>query len=245
MTHGMRAFVGTKAVLAQAMTLGVYNQLRGWELPAGEDADTPGMLVEYIDGGKPNVEGHDGYVSWSPQDVFVRAYKPADVLDFGQALAMLKQGHAVARSGWNGKGMYIYLVGPGRYAPSTPSGQHIASGQPDGLVPYGPYLAMKTVDGTVVPWLASQTDLIAEDWVLELVWAAPPAVAPSTGAAELSANPSYPGQEPHDPQSAQAAGPQQTGEHTQKAAETAEDALKEQVAALDAGGARGGRGHGA
>ena len=67
--------------------------------------------------------------------------------------------------------MFIYLVGPGRYAPATKTGHHIAAEQDDGLVPYGPYIAMKTVDGTVVPWLASQTDIVAEDWGLALEWA--------------------------------------------------------------------------
>jgi hypothetical protein len=84
--------------------------------------------------------------------------------DFGWALRVLKAEGAVARSGWNGVGMFVYLVGPGRYPPSTTAGKIIGQHQPDGLVPYRPYLAMKTVDGEVVPWVASQTDLLADDW---------------------------------------------------------------------------------
>lgn len=87
-------------------------------------------------------------------------------MNFGVALSLLKAGKRVCRAGWNGKGMYIYLVGAGRYLPSTPAGDFIAGGNPDGLVPYRPYLAMKTVDDDVVPWVASQTDLLAEDWQL-------------------------------------------------------------------------------
>jgi hypothetical protein len=83
---------------------------------------------------------------------------------FGAALAALKQGNKVARSGWNGKGMYLYLVGPGRYPPTTPAGEAIAASQPDHLVPYAPYIAMKTAQDYVVPWLASQTDLLSDDW---------------------------------------------------------------------------------
>lgn len=82
-------------------------------------------------------------------------------MDFGEALRKLRDGRAVARSGWNGKGMFIYLVGPGDYAPATDVARAAFGG---GLVPYGPYIAMKTAQGNVVPWLASQTDVLAEDW---------------------------------------------------------------------------------
>lgn len=85
-------------------------------------------------------------------------------MGFGGALAALEDGLAAAREGWNGKGMFIYLVAEGRYAPTTPAGHAIASQQPDGLVPYRPYIAMKTVSGDVVPWVASQTDILARDW---------------------------------------------------------------------------------
>lgn len=87
-------------------------------------------------------------------------------MNFGIALTLLKAGKRVSREGWNGKGMYVYLVGEGRYPPTTEAGLDIALGQPDGLVPYRPYLAMKTVDGDVVPWVASQTDILSEDWSL-------------------------------------------------------------------------------
>lgn len=87
-------------------------------------------------------------------------------LDFGQALAALKAGHRVARAGWNGKGMYLYLVPENRYAPTTAAGHAIAAHHDDGLVPYGAYIAMKTAQENVVPWLASQTDVLAEDWLV-------------------------------------------------------------------------------
>ncbi len=68
---------------------------------------------------------------------------------FGSALAALKEGKKVARAGWNGKGMYIRIV--------------TAFGSVDGYS-MQPYVGMKTAQGTFVPWLASQTDLLAEDW---------------------------------------------------------------------------------
>jgi len=74
----MSTYIGTKTIRAITMTKGAYNLLRGWELSRNDDAAEVGYLVEYTDGGKPNVEGFKGYVSWSPKDVFERSYKVAD-----------------------------------------------------------------------------------------------------------------------------------------------------------------------
>lgn len=82
--------------------------------------------------------------------------------NFGDALVALKFGLKVARQGWNGKGMFLYFVPEGAYPARTPVAK--AEWGEDALVPYQAYIAMKTVQGTVVPWLASQTDMLAEDW---------------------------------------------------------------------------------
>lgn len=74
----MQHFIGTKRLLAQPMNRADYNSYRGWELPKDEDGSDAGYLVEYLDGGKPNDDRHGGYISWSPQDVFERAYKQYD-----------------------------------------------------------------------------------------------------------------------------------------------------------------------
>ena len=80
-------YVGTKVIHAVAMTRLDYNIYRGWQLPKDENGDDNGYLVEYSDGGTPNVFGHTGYVSWSPADVFEKAYntpvrqKPETFLD--------------------------------------------------------------------------------------------------------------------------------------------------------------------
>lgn len=68
-------------------------------------------------------------------------------LNFSRALAALKEGAKVAREGWNGKGMWI------RIKPCSQDGEMT-----------DPYIYMKTVDDRLVPWLASQTDLLAKDW---------------------------------------------------------------------------------
>ncbi|MEZ7502298.1 hypothetical protein QO189_07415 [Psychrobacter sp. Arc29] len=74
----MKKYTGTKQLLAAAMALGAYNDYRGWDLPKDEDPNTEGYLVEYTDGGKPNHKDHQGYISWSPKDVFDKSYHPAE-----------------------------------------------------------------------------------------------------------------------------------------------------------------------
>lgn len=70
----MKMFVGTKILKARPMTLGDYNDYRGWPLPENEDGSSAGYLVEYLDGGKANDERHSGYISWSPAVQFEKAY---------------------------------------------------------------------------------------------------------------------------------------------------------------------------
>lgn len=78
-------------------------------------------------------------------------------MNFGMALEYLRNGTRVARAGWNGKGMWLVLVTGDRY-------QFVNTPVPVlGLVKL-PWIGMKTADDKFVPWLASQTDLLAEDW---------------------------------------------------------------------------------
>lgn len=157
----MNRFFGSKTVSATAMNRADYNTYRGWQLPANENGADEGYLVEYQDGGAPNDSRHKGYISWSPKAQFDAAYRPVTALTFGQAIEALKAGHCVARGGWNGKGMFLYLI----------KGVELQQGLKYG---YGEYvnepafvssICMKTADNKlVVGWLASQTDMLAEDW---------------------------------------------------------------------------------
>ncbi len=70
-------------------------------------------------------------------------------MDFGQAIKELKQGKLLAREGWNGKGMYIELQVPDIHSKMT-----------------RPYIFMKTADDNLIPWLASQDDVLSEDWAV-------------------------------------------------------------------------------
>lgn len=73
--ESMEQYTGTKTVMATLMSRGEYNALRGWEVPADEDPKDLGYLVMYQSDDKPNVEGFDGYVSWSPLKPFIDNYK--------------------------------------------------------------------------------------------------------------------------------------------------------------------------
>ncbi len=68
-------------------------------------------------------------------------------MNFGDAISALKQGKRVSRAGWNGKGMWLELQVPDAHSKMTL-----------------PYIFMKTADNHQVPWLASQTDMLGEDW---------------------------------------------------------------------------------
>lgn len=83
-------------------------------------------------------------------------------MDFGTALAALKAGQRVRRAGWNGKDMFLFLVPGSTFAVSRPP---LLGIYPEGtVINYCPHTDMKTADGSIVPWLASQTDILAEDW---------------------------------------------------------------------------------
>ncbi len=56
----MQKYIGTKIINAKPINRADYNTFRGWELPANENGADEGYLVEYLDGGKPNVEGYAG-----------------------------------------------------------------------------------------------------------------------------------------------------------------------------------------
>ena len=160
----MKSFIGTKMVLARPMGRGEYNAYRGWVCPADENPEDEGFLVEYVDGGKANHPAHAGYISWSPKDVFERAYRPSSGLTFGDALQALKAGKRVARVGWNGKGMFVYYAPASTYQARTAAA--IEYFGENAYVPYAPYLALKGVDEQVSPWVPSINDVLAEDWVV-------------------------------------------------------------------------------
>ena len=93
-------------------------------------------------------------------------YDETDLMDFSEALSLLKDGLRISRLGWNGKNIYIYLVSRAIF---KETGCH-------DKVKTGNFIAIDTTNvesknekntvKTVVPWIASQTDLLSEDWII-------------------------------------------------------------------------------
>lgn len=83
-------------------------------------------------------------------------------MDFSTALRAIKEGERVARRGWNGKGMFVFLVPGSKFEVNRPP---LLGIYPEGTeINYHAHVDMRTADGQIVPWLCSQTDMLAEDW---------------------------------------------------------------------------------
>ena len=113
----------------------------------------------------------DGYESWSPKDVFEDAYRPTSGMNFGLAIEAAKMGKRIARRGWNGKGMFLWLK-----PATTVKAEYCKDEMLKELVEAngGEMLALGTIcmythDSTgrkaiLTGWLASQTDMLSDDW---------------------------------------------------------------------------------
>jgi len=87
---------------------------------------------------------------------------PTRNMSFSEALFLIKRGKRLQRAGWNGKGMFVFLVPGSVFKVSRPPLLGIYPGGTE--IRYHGHVDMRTADGMVVPWLCSQTDLLAEDW---------------------------------------------------------------------------------
>ncbi len=86
--------------------------------------------------------------------------------NFSWALDSLKSGHRVKRLGWNGKDMFIFLVDGSEFEVNrAPLNKFYEEGT---RIKYHSHIDMKTADGQIMPWLASQADVLSDDWVLAL-----------------------------------------------------------------------------
>ncbi|OBU10460.1 DUF2829 domain-containing protein [Morganella psychrotolerans] len=83
-------------------------------------------------------------------------------MNFGKALEAAKAGAKIYREGWNGKGMFLFAIQEGHWGFETDI---------DGVDGYETvgFICMKTADNKLVPWLASQTDILSDDWLAEPV----------------------------------------------------------------------------
>ena len=162
----MEQFIGTKIVQAEPATKcwGHKGQAHyAGLILAQEQYDS--MVAE---GWEPTEVRHgykvvyqDGYESWSPKEVFEKAYRRTDGLSFGLALEACKMGKRIARKGWNGKGQYVELGTDFDYYTTNDEGRHVCH-QDIGSAA----LVFVGTRGSQVGWLASQADMLADDWVI-------------------------------------------------------------------------------
>ena len=146
----MKQYIGTKIIeAAPAIRKGgkVYDLT--WPIPKSMEPEEPGYRVRYP----------DGYESWSPKDVFEEAYRPTDAMSFGLAIEAAKKGKRIARKGWNGKGQYVELATAISYA--SPNGA-VVNAEHDAIGNQA--LAFVGTSGVQMGWLASQADMLADDW---------------------------------------------------------------------------------
>ena len=146
----MKQYIGTKIVQAEpAYRVDGNVFVKANIVPCGAHIED-GYKVVYP----------DGYESWSPKDVFEAAYRETSGMSFGLAIEAAKMGKKIARAGWNGKSQYVELghdfsyTAPGDI-PVRPV-QHLDIGS-QALVFVG-------TRGRQVGWLASQSDMLADDW---------------------------------------------------------------------------------
>lgn len=145
-------YIGTKMIKVKPMTRGEYAELSGRnsiQTEKGESCSDEGYFIRYP----------DGYQSWSPKEAFENAYRKSGEMTFGHALEALKHGEKVARTGWNGKNQYIQLATCISY--KTTDGA-IINAEHDAIG--NKAIAFVGTSGIQLGWLASQADMLAEDW---------------------------------------------------------------------------------
>ena len=137
----MEKYIGTKMIEAEACP--------AWKDAGGHKAGDPGYRVRYA----------DGYESWSPKDVFEAAYRRTDAMPFGLAIEAAKMGKKIQRAGWNGKNQYVELATCISY---TNANGQIVNVNHDAIG--NAALAFVGTSGVQLGWVASQSDMLADDW---------------------------------------------------------------------------------
>ena len=155
--HNFKQYIGTKVIFAEPMTRGEFFAIYHSVNEPCNHAEDEGYRVVYP----------DNYTSWSPKEAFEAAYRTTDGMNFGLAIEAAKMGKRIARRGWNGKGMSVaYQKG---YPDGIPCNKNTAEawGMEEGeLFKCNPYLQMRCADGSFQMWLASQSDILADDWYI-------------------------------------------------------------------------------
>ena len=108
------------------------------------------------------IEYEDGYLSWSPKKVFEKAYRQTTGMNFGLAIEAAKMGKRIARAGWNGKNMYVFLATDIEFTTQADMNEF-----GDQEVEVSDLLVLRTaLKGLQPGWLATQSDILADDWYI-------------------------------------------------------------------------------
>lgn len=164
----MKRYIGTKVIEARPGTMAEAQALKD-NIPldvqyqifkkAGT-VDKDGYIVKYP----------DGYISWSPKHVFEEAYKQCDNMTFGFAIDAMKRGYKVARKGWAGKSMFIYIQDGSRCETENLRNDAIKDYCKDRVIQHvkiNPHIDMKAEDcSLVIGWNPSQADMLSDDWFI-------------------------------------------------------------------------------
>ena len=143
-------FIGVKIVEATPMTREAFEAQEGRSV--GGDIHGDGYMVTY----------ENGYRAWSPKAVFDAAYRPINAMTFGLAIEALKMGKKVARAGWNGKGMFIFLIPGSTFKVNRAP---LLGIYPEGTtIGYRPHIDMKHANGDIGTWDCAIGDILGEDW---------------------------------------------------------------------------------
>lgn len=152
----MKEYIGTKIVKAEPAVRieGVMGTRRVVPLSKGP-VTAP---FEKVDMGY-RVVYEDGYESWSPMDVFEAAYRETSGMPFGLAIEAAKMGKRIARAGWNGKNQYVELATSISYVAADNGIVNVLHQNIGNKA-----LAFVGTSGVQLGWLASQADMLADDW---------------------------------------------------------------------------------
>lgn len=151
----MKQYIGTKIVKAWPC-LRIERSCGKFEY--AEIGDIVPGISQHIEEGY-RVQYDDGYLSWSPKAVFEAAYRETTGMPFGLAIEAAKKGKKIARAGWNGKNQYVelaYCISYKNNAAEVVNVNHCNIGNKA--------FAFVGTSGVQMGWLASQADMLADDW---------------------------------------------------------------------------------
>lgn len=166
----MKKYIGLVSLLAIAMTFEAFSKHQGSEMKDHVDGTAEGYLVKY----------ENGFEFWVSKEEFEKSNKPCNRLTFGHAIEALKHGKRLAREGWNGNNMFIFMQVPAIINKDiVPKMQSLPddvkaefqkrfdnpSEQIDAIY-YQNQIAMVSSSNVITGWSPSVSDALADDWTI-------------------------------------------------------------------------------